>query len=106
MAQTDFQRGDFCQEAPAAYGTSARPWESLVSIQTFMARLEQEYPTWFHGMDGLDPCASSTNDLHASLSQAPHPFLGGMVYGMLVVRTRVDGVVALNAGRIDVDRPT
>lgn len=105
MAQTDFQPGDFCQEAPAAYGTCARPWESLAGIQRFMTNLELEFPTWFHSMDRLDPCASSTTDLHAALAQAPHPFLGGMLYGMLVVRTRVDGVAALNAARIDIDRP-
>ncbi len=81
-----------CQEAPARYGSATHPWASLADIHANMAQLEQQHPEWFHAMDCLDPCADPAHALLAAMARAPDPFLGGMVYGFLVLRTRLDGL--------------
>lgn len=56
-----------------------------------MLVLEEEFPDWFAEHENVlgDALLCSRDDLLVAMATAPNPFLSGMVYMALVMRTQV-----------------
>lgn len=64
---------------------------SLGDAHVMMLVLEESHPEWFAAHENVlgDVLLSSREDLLAALASAPDPFLAGMAYLALVMRTQL-----------------
>lgn len=64
---------------------------TLEDAHLTMLLLEKDHPAWFaaHENNLVDPLLCERKDLLDALASAPNPFIAGMIYNALVMRTQM-----------------
>lgn len=62
-----------------------------------MSQLAEQFPEWFMDTEHTDWLSCSVEELLQAHESAPHPYLRGMLSGVLLARRAMESVIKLQA---------